>query len=111
MILERDAQKWFKPAKGQFKIYYREGTEHPEYVPDFIAETVDAVLMIETKSQADMEDTKVLAKADAAVKWRQNASGYLLKNGGKAWKYLLIPHDEVKENLQLGDYVKRFEKH
>jgi type III restriction enzyme len=25
VILERDAQKWFKPAKGQFKIYYKDG--------------------------------------------------------------------------------------
>ncbi len=40
----------------------------------------------------------------------ENASDYLLKNGGKAWKYLLIPHDEVKENFQLGDYVRKFEK-
>lgn len=111
VLLERDVQKRFKPAKGQFKIYYRDGAEHPEYIPDFIAETVDSVLMIETKSQADMGDSKVLAKADVAVKWCQNASAYLLKNGGKAWKYLLIPHDEVKENLQLGDYVQRFEKH
>jgi hypothetical protein len=33
-----------------------------------------------------------------------------LKNGGKTWKYLLIPHDEVKENFQLGDYVRKFER-
>jgi type III restriction enzyme len=47
-------------------------------------------------------------KANAACKLRQNASEYLLKNGGKAWKYLLIPHDEVKENFQLNDYVQKF---
>lgn len=110
VILERDAQKWFKPAKGQFNIYYKDGAEHPEYVPDFIAETGDWVLMVETKSQAEMADSKVQAKADAAIKWCENASDYLLKNGGKAWKYLLIPHDEVKENFQLGDYVRKFEK-
>ena len=108
VILERDAQKWFKPAKGQFKIYYRDGVEHPEYVPDFVAETNDCVLMVETKSQAEMTDAIVQAKADAAVKWCQNASEYLLKNGGKAWKYVLIPHDEVKENFQIGDYLKKF---
>jgi type III restriction enzyme len=110
VILERDAQKWFKPAKGQFKIYYRDGVEHPEYVPDFVAETNDCVLMVETKSQAEMTDAVVQAKADAAVKWCQNASEYLLKNGGKAWKYVLIPHDEVKENFQLVDYLKKFER-
>jgi len=110
VILERDAKKWFKPAKGQFKIYYKDGAEHPEYVPDFVAETDDCVLMVETKSQAEMADPKVQAKADAAVKWCENAGDYLLKNGGKTWKYLLIPHDEVKENFQLGDYVRRFER-
>ena len=108
VILERDAQKWFKPVKGQFKIYYREGVEHPEYVPDFVAETDHSVLMIETKSQAEMTDAKVLAKAEAAIKWCQNASDYLLKNGGKAWQYILIPHDEVKENFTLADYRQRF---
>jgi len=110
VILERDAQKWFKPAKGQFKIFYKDGAEHPEYVPDFVAETEDCVLMVETKSQAEMADQKVQAKADAAVKWCENAGDYLLKNGGKAWKYLLIPHDEVKENFQLGDYVRKFKR-
>jgi type III restriction enzyme len=110
VILERDAQKWFKPAKGQFKIYYRDGIENPEYVPDFVAETNDCVLMVETKSQAEMTDAIVQAKADAACKWCQNASEYLLKNGGKAWKYLLVPHDEVKENFQLGDYLRKFER-
>ena len=108
IILERDALRWFKPAKGQFNIYYRDGVEHPEYIPDFVAETAEGVLMIETKSQADMTDAKVLAKAEAAKTWCQNASDYLLKNGGKAWQYLLIPHDEVKENFKLVDYVKRF---
>ena len=110
VILERDAQKWFKPAKGQFKIFYKDGPEHPEYVPDFVAETEDCVLMVETKSQAEMADSKVQAKTDAAVKWCENAGNYLLKNGGKAWKYLLIPHDEVKENFQLGDYVRKFRR-
>ncbi|MDD5581284.1 MAG: DEAD/DEAH box helicase family protein [Methylobacter sp.] len=109
VILERDAQKWFKPAKGQFKIFYKDGSEHPEYVPDFVAETEGFVLMVETKSQAEMGDRKVHAKAAAAVKWCENSSEYLLKNGGKAWKYLLIPHDEVKENFQLRDYISKFE--
>ncbi|NOS87485.1 MAG: DEAD/DEAH box helicase family protein [Methylococcaceae bacterium] len=108
VILERDAQKWFKPAKGQFQIYYKDGAEHPEYVPDFVAETESYVVMVETKSQAEMADAKVQAKAYAAIKWCAYASDYLLKNGGKAWHYVLIPHDAVKENFQLGDYVRHF---
>ena len=33
IILERDAVKWFKPAKSQFRIYYKLGSER-EYIPD-----------------------------------------------------------------------------
>ena len=28
VILDRDAIKWFKPAKGQFQIFYRDGADH-----------------------------------------------------------------------------------
>jgi len=42
-ILEREAIKWFKPAKGQFQIFYRQGADHLEYQPDFVAETADTV--------------------------------------------------------------------
>jgi type III restriction enzyme len=110
IILERDSQKWFKPAKGQFQIYYKDGIDHPEYIPDFVAETEDAILMIETKSQAEMTDKKVESKANAAIKWCNNANDYSIKSGGKYWKYLLIPHDEIKENFKLIDYVEKFSR-
>ena len=115
IILERDAIKWFKPAKGQFKMYYKKGTEHPEYVPDFIVETSDYILMIETKSaQHKNEDGNwnddVSEKAKSGIKWCVNASTYLKANGGKEWKYLLIPHDEVKEANTLNSYISKFER-
>lgn len=115
IILERDAIKWFKPAKGQFKMYYKKGTEHPEYVPDFIVETSDYILMVETKSaQHKNEDgnwnDEVSEKAKSGVKWCVNASTYLKANGGKEWKYLLIPHDEVKEANTLNSYISKFER-
>ena len=113
VILERDADKWFKPAKGQFKMYYKKGSEHPEYVPDFIVETVDGILMVETKSSQHKNpdntwSDEVTEKANAGVKWCTNASVYLRANGGKEWKYLLIPHDEVKEANTLSSYVSKF---
>lgn len=115
IILERDALKWFKPAKGQFKMYYKKGTEHPEYLPDFIVETNDCILMVETKSaqHRNVDGTwneEVTEKAKAGVNWCANASAYLKDNGGKEWKYLLIPHDEVKEANTLGSYVSKFLK-
>ena len=107
VLLERDAQKWFKPAKGQFQIYYKLGTEQPEYVPDFVAETDDVIFMVETKAKTDMEAPDVQAKADAARRWCSHASDYALEQGTKPWRYLLIPHDEVKEDRKLTDF-RRF---
>lgn len=108
VLLERDAQKWFKPAKGQFQIYYKLGTEQPEYVPDFVAETDDVIFMVETKAKTDMEAPDVQAKADAARRWCSHASDYALEQGTKPWRYLLIPHDEVREDRQLTDF-RRFQ--
>jgi len=45
VILERDAIKWFKPARGQFQIFYRQGADHLEYQPDFVAETTDTIYL------------------------------------------------------------------
>ena len=44
IIVDRESQKWFKPAKGQFQIFYLLGGEHLEYQPDFVAETDDSDL-------------------------------------------------------------------
>lgn len=106
VILERDALKWFKPAKGQFQIFYKLGTEQPEYVPDFVIETDSVILMAETKARDDMQSTEVIAKADAAVQWCKHASDYAASVGGKPWKYLLVPHDEVSESKRLVDYFQ-----
>ena len=106
ILLERDAQKWFKPAKGQFQIHYKLGTEQPEYVPDFVAETDTIILMIETKAKTDMASAEVQSKADAARRWCQHATAYAQQQGTKPWHYLLIPHDEVKEDRRLTDFLR-----
>ncbi|MGD0958626.1 MAG: DEAD/DEAH box helicase family protein [Methylomonas sp.] len=108
IILDRDSLKWFKPAKGQFQIYYKLGAEQPEYVPDFVAETEMEVLMVETKARNDVNTEEVQAKADAAVRWCKHASDYGAEVGNKAWKYLLLPHDEITESRRLSDFL-RFE--
>lgn len=108
IILERDALKWFKPAKGQFQIFYKLGVEQPEYVPDFVVETDNYIFLAETKAANDLDAQEVKAKAAAATQWVKNASDYALSMGGKPWKYLLIPHSEVTESKRLMDYL-RFE--
>jgi type III restriction enzyme len=106
VILEREAEKWFKPAKGQFQIFYKLGADHPEYQPDFVAETEDAIYMLEPKKRGAMNDPDVVAKMDAAEKWCANASEHAAKHGGKPWHYRLIPHDMIQENVSLEHFGK-----
>jgi len=108
VILERDALKWFKPAKGQFQIFYRQGADQLEYQPDFVAETADAIYMLEPKASNQLDDPIVLAKRDAAVKWCAQASMHATGHAGKLWHYALIPHDVIKENMTLAGLATRY---
>jgi type III restriction enzyme len=108
VILERDALKWFKPAKGQFQIYYRSGADHKEYQPDFVAETRDMVYMLEPKKRSELEDPIVVAKKESAIKWCSHATDHAATYDGKPWRYVLIPHDEIAENLTLDFLAERF---
>jgi type III restriction enzyme len=108
VILEREAQKWFRPAKGQFQIVYRDGAEHREYQPDFVAETDAAIYMLEPKMRKELDDPVVLAKKVVAERWSTNASAHALSHGGKPWRYLLIPHDVIAENMTLSGLAARF---
>ncbi len=108
VILEHDCLKWFKPAKGQFQLYYKLRAEQPEYIPDFVAETDSCIFMVETKARVDIDTDEVAAKSNAATKWCKLASDYAHEVGGKPWHYLLVPHDEVNESRKLIDFV-RFE--
>jgi type III restriction enzyme len=64
--------------------------------------------MIETKAASSMSDPDVLAKQVAGAEWCANASHYAKQYGGKAWKYLLIPHDVVAENMTLDGLTQRY---
>jgi type III restriction enzyme len=108
VILDREAEKWFKPARGQFQIFYKWGTDQREYQPDFVAETSKCIYMLEPKMRKDMEDPEVIAKKDSAVRWCQHASEHSVKNSGKPWKYLLIPHDAIAENMTLAGIEAQF---
>ncbi len=105
VILERDANKWFKPAKGQFQMFYKLGSEQPEYVPDFVAETEHFVLMVETKARNELAAADVVPKAEAGAVWCAHASDHATKVGAKPWKYILIPHDQVTEDKALKDFL------
>jgi type III restriction enzyme len=108
VILDRDSRKWFRPAKGQFQIFYRSGGQHVEYQPDFVAETDTTIYMLEPKMSKEMGETDVLAKRDAAVKWCLQASEYSKSIGGKPWRYVLLPHDAIASNMTLEGLATRY---
>lgn len=66
------------------------------------------IFMLEPKARNEMDDEIVLAKKEAALKWCANASNHALSNGGKPWNYLLIPHDEIAENMTLDGLAEKF---
>lgn len=70
-------------------------------MPDFVAETDDATLLIELKASGMTDDSTVKAKKDASMQWCSHASDHSRKHGGKPWKYLLVPHDVVAENMTV----------
>ena len=107
IILEREAIKWFKPAKGQFQLYYKWQGKYPEYQPDFVAETAEIIYMLEPKAKNEINTPEVLAKKDVAMQWCQKASDYMLAHGGKPWQYVLIPHDAIAQNMTIKGFCDR----
>ena len=101
VILERDALKWFKPARGQFQMVYLLNGNQQEYQPDFVAETANAIYMLEPKASNQLDDAAVQEKRKVAVAWCARATEYNAGNGGKPWRYALIPHDAIAENMTL----------
>jgi type III restriction enzyme len=66
---------------------------------------------VELKAANKIEgDEEVEAKANAAVQWCKHATNHELLNGGKEWVYLLIPHNDVKENMTIAGLEARYRK-
>ena len=70
------------------------------------AETADALWMIEGKARNQLKTPEVLAKKEAAELWCRRASEHTAQHAGKPWKYALVPHDVVDENMSL-DFLVR----
>ncbi|WP_432712227.1 DEAD/DEAH box helicase [Pedobacter sp.] len=98
--------KWLRPAPNQFRIYWDNNSK--QYEPDFVAETEGTIYMIEPKSASEMQTLDVLAKKAAAERFCKYATDYTLQNGGKAWKYLLVPHNEITRTINLKYLIAKF---
>lgn len=108
VILEREALKWLRPSKGQFQMFYRSGHDHLEYQPDFVAEMADQIVMLEPKMATQMTDKDVEAKRDVAVQWCGWATEHAQSYGGKPWRYALIPHDAIAENVTIDFLLQKY---
>ena len=108
-ILEHDQAvlKWLRPAGNQFHIYWKHNSK--QYHPDFVAETADTIYLIETKKEGDMDTAEVQEKSQSAIAYCRHATEFTTQNGGKPWKYILIPHDVVKMNMGFDTLVKNFD--
>jgi type III restriction enzyme len=107
VVLEKDStvSKWFKPGKGVFQIRY---TADNDYEPDFVVETETDKLLCEPKRADQMKDPVVLAKARAAATWCEHATAHENDNKGKPWRYLLIPHDAIGDNMTVAGLLKNY---
>ena len=107
VVIEKDKAviKWFKPGKGVFQIRY---SNDADYEPDFDVETETEKLICEPKGADRMEDPVVLAKARAAATWCKHATAHEQANQGKPWRYLLISHDAIGDNMTLDGLAKQF---
>lgn len=109
VILEDDdfVEKWMRPAKKQFNIWWDKYSRR-QYEPDFVVETADCIYLVETKMKSEIETEEVQLKAKAGKKYCEAATEFNARYGGKPWKYLLIPHDVVKEGVFFGWLAKQF---
>lgn len=99
MILEQDKEvlKWLRPAQAQFAIYWNYNSQR--YTPDFVVETKDSIYLVEIKAEIDIDDTDVREKAEAGKKYCEVVTEFNLKNSGRRWVYVLIPHTAVAPNM------------
>lgn len=110
IILEQDKSvvlKWLRPAHNQFHIYWKHHSK--QYNPDFVVETKDAIYLIETKKEGDIDSAEVKEKANAALEYCSHATEFTAKNAGKPWKYILIPHNAVMINMTFDALVESYE--
>ncbi|MBO4508772.1 MAG: DEAD/DEAH box helicase family protein [Spirochaetaceae bacterium] len=96
-ILERDGEviHWLRPAPNEFNIKYNRGKN---YQPDFVIETKDVIYLTEVKDAGKVYDTDVIAKKKRGIHYCAVASVFGKANGYKEWRYLFIPHDQIKPN-------------
>ena len=106
-ILENDASvvRWMKPRPGQFRIEYTNGRN---YEPDFVVEMNNGYCLIEPKKPMKSILLKFRPKHGQPCSWCEFANQNAAKNGGKVWRYALIPHNEIELSRTVSGLMADF---
>ena len=106
-LLEDDpaCQRWLKPLREHIEIYY--DGDH-RYEPDFIVETEHESPMCDIKREEEIEEPGVQKKRPEAAQWCRAATEHSKRFSGKPWSYVLVPHDQIRQNSSLMGLVARF---
>ncbi|PIW19636.1 hypothetical protein COW36_00175, partial [bacterium (Candidatus Blackallbacteria) CG17_big_fil_post_rev_8_21_14_2_50_48_46] len=64
--------------------------------------------LVETKKELDISTKEVQEKSQAALQYCRHASEFTAKNGGKPWRYVLIPHNAVLANMSAEFLFQKF---
>lgn len=105
MEMDNDVLNWLRPAKTEFNIYYNHGKR---YEPDFVIETKDSIFLTEVKDSSKLNDADVIAKKNRGIQFCKTVSEWAKANNFKEWKYLLIPHDQIRENSSFKNLAIQF---
>ena len=97
--------KWFRPGRQDIHLFWN---GEQQYVPGFIVETAAEKYLVEVKSEDEVDDAEVQAKARAAVKWCSHARAHAGTFGGKRWRYVLVPDSAITATADLAGLVARF---
>ena len=106
-MLERESvvQKWFKPTLTNLRLFYGPN----EYTPDFVVETENEKWLCEVKASDEVDNVIVQSKKEAALKWCHYASNNL-PEGGKPWRYMLVPDTAINGSMTWNQAVQSYEQ-
>ena len=99
---------WLRPTSNQFDIQYCFDGIYHNYEPDFVVETEDCCYLVEVKRRDEINSPAVVAKKERGIKYWKLASDWCKANGYKPWKYMLIPHDQIKTTTEFKLFTEYF---
>ncbi len=64
--------------------------------------------LIEPKKANEIDTPEVQAKTGQALRWCEFANQNAAMNGGKVWRYALIPHNEIELSRTVSGLMADF---